>query len=86
MMTPESKKTKRALKSRNMNVKFTEEDYDFLQSIADDLGGMSLSNMIRTLVHSQIEEVKRTKDPRSFLNIVSGTTPVIVGRRSTDNQ
>lgn len=62
-------KTDKKIKNRNMNVKFPEEDYIKLQEIADAIGGMTLSGMIRTLIYTQLEEVERTGDPRAFLGI-----------------
>lgn len=56
------------VKNMNMNVKFPESDYRELQEIADKLGGMSLSSMIRTLVYSRLEEVRKTGDHREFFN------------------
>lgn len=56
-------------KPMNMNVKFPEEDYRELQEIAEQLGGMTLSSMIRMLVYNQLKKVRKTGDPKSFLNI-----------------
>lgn len=52
-----------------MNVKFPNNDYRELQKIADDLGGMSLSSMIRMLVYIQLKRTRKTGDPRTFLDV-----------------
>lgn len=56
-------------KNKNMNVKFPEEDYKKLQRIADDLGGMTLSSMIRIVIYERLKIYDKTRDPKSFLNI-----------------
>ena len=53
-----------------MNVKFPKDDYMDLLKIADKLGGMSLSSMMRTLVYAQLEKVRKTGDPKSFLDVL----------------
>lgn len=58
----------RKIKSKMMNVKFPEDDYLELQRIADALGGMSLSAMIRVLVYSRLEKVRKTGDHKAFLD------------------
>ena len=60
-------KREKKLKNMNMNVKFPEDDYRQLQKIADSLGGMTLSSMIRMLVYSRLEEYKKTGDPKTFI-------------------
>jgi len=62
------RKKKKKVKNMNMNVKFPEEDYRELQRIADLLGGMSLSSMIRILIYSKLEEFRKTNDPKTFIN------------------
>jgi hypothetical protein len=57
------------IKNMNMNVKFPEADYRELQQIADNIGGMSLSSMIRTLIYAQLEKTRRSGDPTTFLEI-----------------
>jgi hypothetical protein len=66
---PKNENTDKKVKNMNMNVKFPEDDYRELQQIADDLGGMSLSSMVRMLIYKQLEKVRKTKDPKSFLEI-----------------
>lgn len=63
------KNTELKIKNMNMNVKFPEEDYRDLQKIADDLGGMSLSSMIRTLIYMQLEKTRKSGNPMTFLDI-----------------
>lgn len=58
---------KAAARTKNMNVKFTEEDYAKLKEIADDLGGMSLSSLIRMLVCGRIKKVNETENAADFL-------------------
>lgn len=58
------------IKNKNLNVKFPEEDYSQLQTIADAIGGMSLSSMIRVLVYKQLEKVNKSEDPHMFLNVI----------------
>lgn len=62
------KKVIKRPKNSNMNVKFPEEEYRQLQEIADQLGGMTLSTMIRLLIYSRLERVKETGDPKKFLD------------------
>lgn len=62
-------KTKQTTNKKNMNVRFPENDYIELQQIAENLGGMSLSSMIRVLVYSQLEAVRVSGNSRDFLNI-----------------
>lgn len=57
------------IKNMNMNVKFPEDDYRELQKIAEDLGGMPLSSMIRMLIYAQLQKVRETGDPKSFLKL-----------------
>lgn len=64
---PKRKNKDIKVKNMNMNVKIPEEDYRELQQIADDLGGMTLSSMIRMLVYAQLEKARKSKDPRMFL-------------------
>lgn len=66
-MTKESGNKDKKLKTMNMNVKFPENDYRKLQKIADDLGGMTLSSLVRMLIYAKLEEVEKTGDPKSFL-------------------
>jgi len=65
----DTKDKQRKRKNMNMNVKLPEDDYRELQRIADELGGMTLSSMIRMLVYSRLNKVKETGDPKSFLNL-----------------
>jgi len=68
------KKAKSAVektKDSMMNVKFPEEDYIELQKIAKgQTGGMSLSSMMRALVYAQLEKVRKSGDPREFLDML----------------
>lgn len=68
-MTQKKDVAKKKIKNMNMNVKFPEEEYRELQRIANELGGMTLSSMIRMLVYSKLKEVRETGDPKSFLSI-----------------
>lgn len=56
-------------KDMNLNVRLPKEDYEKLKQIADDLGGISLSSMMRMLIYAKIEEVEYTGDSKVFLNI-----------------
>ena len=58
---------KNSIKNKNMNVKFPEDVYDELKRIADELGGMTLSAMVRVLIYSKLEEVQKSGDPRTFI-------------------
>lgn len=53
-------------KNKNMNVKFFEDDYKELVEIAEEIGGMSLSAMIRQLVYSRLNKVRKTGKPDDF--------------------
>lgn len=68
-MTKNAKKIEKKHKNMNMNVKFPEDDYRELQQIADSLGGMTLSSMIRMLIYSRLDEVRRTGDPKTFIDL-----------------
>ncbi len=56
-------------KNRNMNIKLPEDDYRQLQNIAEQLGGMTLSSMIRMLIYNKLDKVKETGDPRVFIDL-----------------
>lgn len=60
---------KKKVKNMNMNVKFPEDDYRELQQIADDIGGMTLSSMVRVLIYAQLDKVRKAGDPKVFLDI-----------------
>lgn len=64
--TPKSNENQ---KDKNMNVKFPAETYNELQQVAKDLGGMSLSAMVRMLILSRLQKVKSTKNPKDFLDL-----------------
>lgn len=64
------KKTIKKLKDKNMNIKLPHDDYSDLQNIADSIGGMSLSSMIRTLVYAQLNKVRRSGNPADFLDVI----------------
>lgn len=68
-MTKKTKTPVKKIKNKNMNVKFPESDYMKLQEIAEDIGGMTLSAMVRMLIYAQLEEVEKTGNPRAFLGI-----------------
>lgn len=59
------------VKNKNLNVKFSQTDYEELQKIADNIGGITLSAMIRILVYFKLEEVKSSGDPRDFLMLTN---------------
>lgn len=63
------KSSGKKIKDKNMNVKFPEDDYRELQEIADKIGGSSLSGIIRILVYTQLDKVRKTGDPKSFLDV-----------------
>lgn len=63
------KSTEKKPKNAMMNVKLPLEDYMELQSIADAIGGMSLSAMMRVLIYSHLEKVRKTGNPRKFLDL-----------------
>ncbi|MCT4584058.1 MAG: ribbon-helix-helix domain-containing protein [Peptostreptococcaceae bacterium] len=58
---------KKKIKNMNMNVKLPEDDYRELQKIADNLGGITLSAMIRMLVYERLNKVRKKGDPKAFL-------------------
>lgn len=56
-------------KDSTCNFKLPPEDYAELQDIASKLyGGLSLSDMMRTLTYAQLEKVRKTGDPKDFLD------------------
>ncbi|OCZ51349.1 hypothetical protein [Dehalobacter sp. TeCB1] len=56
-------------KEATCNFKLPEDDYIELQQIASKLyGGLSLSDMMRTLTYAQLEKVRKTGDPKAFLD------------------
>lgn len=57
------------IKTKNLNVRLPEDDYMELQQIAEDIGRMSLSSMIRVLIYSRLEEVRKTNNAKNFLDI-----------------
>lgn len=56
------------IKNKMMNVKLPSDDYLELQLIADELGGLSLSAMIRFLIYSRLEKVRKTGNRKAFLD------------------
>lgn len=60
-------KTKKK-KDANLNVKFPTDDYEELQEVAEQIGGMSLSQMIRTVVYERLDRVRKSANPRDFLD------------------
>lgn len=68
-LTNKKQDTQKKVKDKNMNVKFPEKDYVKLQQIAKEIGMQTLSAMIRTLIYTQLGEVEKTGDPKSFLSI-----------------
>lgn len=54
-------------RNRNMNVKFTDEEYEKLQEIANALGGMPLSSLVRIVLLDRLEKVKKTGNPKTFI-------------------
>jgi hypothetical protein len=69
MAKSDKKLPERKIKNKMMNVKLPEEDYRELQQIADDLGGMSLSAMVRVLIYSRLEKVRKSGNAKYFLDI-----------------
>lgn len=55
------------VKNKNLNAKFPEDDYLELQQVADRIGGITLSSMIRMVIYSQLDKVRESKEPRDFL-------------------
>lgn len=68
-MGKENKSTPKKIKDRNLNVKLPTEDYEFLQKIAEEIGGMTLSTMIRIKIYSGLDKVKKTGNSRDFLDL-----------------
>ena len=62
-------KTNRKLKDKMLNVKLPSEDYLELKRIANDLGHLSLSGMIRIIIYSGLDRVKKTGNSKAFLDI-----------------
>jgi hypothetical protein len=61
------KKVSKDISYKNLNVRFPEEDYETLKKIADELGGISLSNLVRMLICPQIEKYKKSGNANDFL-------------------
>lgn len=55
--------------AKNLNCQVNEEDYEELKQIAKQLGGMSLSALMRMLISSKLAKYRETKDPKVFLDI-----------------
>jgi hypothetical protein len=68
-MSNDRRLPEKKIKNKMMNVKLPESDYRELQKIADDLGGMSLSTMIRLIIYSRLEVVRKTGNSKAFLDI-----------------
>ncbi len=64
-----SKPSNKKIKNKMMNVKLPEDDYLELQQIADDLGGITLSAMMRVLIYSRLENVRKKGNSIYFLDI-----------------
>lgn len=57
----------KVIKDRMLNVKLPEEDYEELQKIAREMG-ITLSGMVRMLLNSKLDKVRKSKNPRDFIN------------------
>lgn len=55
------------VKDKSLNVKFPDDDYRELQQIADDIGGITLSSMIRMLIYIQLNKVRETGNSNDFV-------------------
>jgi len=60
---------KKSLKDKLLSVKIPTEVHADLQKIAEDLGGLSISSMVRMLLYSRIDKVKKSGNPKTFLDI-----------------
>lgn len=69
MLNSDKKLLNKKIKNKMMNIKIPEDDYRELQQIADDLGGMSLSAMIRVLIYSRLDIVRKKGNTKLFLDI-----------------
>ena len=47
-------------RTKNMNVKFTEAEYQEMQDVVDSLGGMPLSSAVRMILLERLKRVKET--------------------------
>lgn len=59
------------VKNTNLNVKLSKSDYEKLQIIAESIGGITLSSMIRILIYSQLDKVEKSKKSKDFLALTN---------------
>ena len=53
---------------KNLNCQVSKEDHDTLKEVAAQLGGMSLSALVRmVMINNKLTRYKETGDPRVFL-------------------
>lgn len=57
------------VKDKNLNVKLPKDDYEELQEIAEKIGGITLSSMIRIIIYFQLSKVRETNNPVEFLEV-----------------
>lgn len=65
----EKKSTKKTKKIKDVQIgfKMPHDDVNELKQIAEELGGMALASMLRITVYNKLNEVKRTGDPKKFI-------------------
>lgn len=56
-------------KDKTLCLKVPSDFHEELKMISERLGGMSVSSMIRVLLYSRVEKVKKTGDPKVFLDM-----------------
>lgn len=59
------------VKDKSLNVKFPDDDYRELQQIADDIGGITLSSLIRMLIYTQLNKVRETGNSNDFVVVIN---------------
>lgn len=55
------------IKDCQVGFKMTADDAEELKLIAERLGGMAVASMLRIAICNKIDEVKRTGDPKKFI-------------------
>lgn len=56
------------LKDKLLSIKIPTDVHNDLKKIADEIGGLSISSMLRMLIYSRINKVKKSGNPKDFLD------------------
>lgn len=64
-----NKKDEKVKISSILNVKFPESDYEKLKKIAEELGNMSLSSLIRMVIYNHLKQYEKSGNAQDFIKM-----------------